>query len=94
MIVQAWADLPRVAVAAMAAEGYLPHATLIRGRGWTPATGQAGPRRAAAVGVAAAGPCGGVAAAEAAAVGVARAEAAAAAGARQETTPAGLGQPS
>ena len=38
VILQAWADLPRVAVAAMAAEGYLPYATLIRGRGWTPAT--------------------------------------------------------
>ena len=37
-ILQAWADLPRVAVAAMAAEGYLPHATLIRGRGWSPAS--------------------------------------------------------
>lgn len=34
VILQAWADLPRVAVAAMAAEGYLPHAGLIRGRGW------------------------------------------------------------
>ena len=38
VIVQSWADLPRVAVAAMAAEGYLPYAALIRGRGWTPAT--------------------------------------------------------
>ena len=37
IIVQAWADLPRVAVAAMAAEGYLPYAALIRGRGWAPA---------------------------------------------------------
>jgi lysyl-tRNA synthetase class 2 len=37
VILQAWMDLPRVAVAAMAAEGYLPHATLIRGRGWVPA---------------------------------------------------------
>src|ERR1039458_543247 len=36
LILQAWTDLPRVAVAAMAAEGYLPHASLIRGRGWTP----------------------------------------------------------
>ena len=41
VIVQAWTSLPRVAVAAMAAEGYLPHATLIRGRGWTPVTAQA-----------------------------------------------------
>ena len=38
VIVQAWADLPRVAVAAMAAEGYLPYAALIRGRGWAPAS--------------------------------------------------------
>ena len=37
LVLQAWTDLPRVAVAAMAAEGYLPHATLIRGRGWAPA---------------------------------------------------------
>ena len=37
VVLQAWTDLPRVAVAAMAAEGYLPHATLIRGRGWAPA---------------------------------------------------------
>ncbi|MGE5131996.1 MAG: bifunctional lysylphosphatidylglycerol flippase/synthetase MprF [Gemmatimonadota bacterium] len=35
VVVQAWADLPRVALAAMAAEGYLPHAGLIRGRGWS-----------------------------------------------------------
>lgn len=39
VILQSWADLPRVAVAAMAAEGYLPYATLIRGRGWTTAAG-------------------------------------------------------
>jgi lysyl-tRNA synthetase, class II len=31
VILQAWADLPRVAIAAMAAEGYLPHAGLVRG---------------------------------------------------------------
>ena len=37
VILQAWGDLPRVAVAAMAAEGYLPYATLVRGRGWEPA---------------------------------------------------------
>jgi lysyl-tRNA synthetase, class II len=41
VILQAWTDLPRVAVAAMAAEGYLPHATLIRGRGWLPGPDQA-----------------------------------------------------
>ena len=45
VILQTWADLPRVAVAAMAAEGYLPHAGLIRGRGWSPATPQAPPER-------------------------------------------------
>jgi lysyl-tRNA synthetase class 2 len=43
LILRAWADLPRVAVAAMAAEGYLPHADLIRGRGWSPASGQQPP---------------------------------------------------
>lgn len=43
VIVQAWTDLPRVAVAAMAAEGYLPHAGVIRGHGWTPAADQATP---------------------------------------------------
>jgi len=37
VVVEYWADLPRVAVAAMAAEGYLPHAGLIRGPGWQPA---------------------------------------------------------
>jgi lysyl-tRNA synthetase class 2 len=36
VVLQAWADLPRVAVAAMAAEGYLPGAGLIRGHGWSP----------------------------------------------------------
>ncbi len=41
LIIQSWADLPRVAVAAMAAEGYLPYAALIRGRGWMPAADQA-----------------------------------------------------
>jgi lysyl-tRNA synthetase class 2 len=40
VVLQEWTSLPRVAVAAMAAEGYLPHATLIRGRGWTPVTTQ------------------------------------------------------
>ena len=49
LVLQAWTDLPRVAVAAMAAEGYLPHATLVRGRGWAPAAGipDAGPAPAA-----------------------------------------------
>ena len=47
VILQAWADLPRVAVAAMAAEGYLPHAGLIRGRSWSPCTDAARPPRAA-----------------------------------------------
>lgn len=54
VILQAWADLPRVALAAMAAEGYLPHARLIRGRGWSPAAG-AQPPPAAAPGPAPAG---------------------------------------
>jgi len=40
VILQSWADLPRVAVAAMAAEGYLPHSGLIRGRGWSRVTGE------------------------------------------------------
>jgi len=39
VVVEHRADLPRVAVAAMAAEGYLPHAGLIRGRGWLPPPG-------------------------------------------------------
>jgi lysylphosphatidylglycerol synthetase-like protein (DUF2156 family) len=36
VIVEHRADLPRVALAAMAAEGYLPYAGLIRGSGWSP----------------------------------------------------------
>jgi lysyl-tRNA synthetase, class II len=36
VIVEHRADLPRVALAAMAAEGYLPYAALIRGPGWSP----------------------------------------------------------
>jgi lysyl-tRNA synthetase, class II len=40
VVLQAWPDLPRVALAAMAAEGYLPHASLIRGRGWAHAPEQ------------------------------------------------------
>jgi lysyl-tRNA synthetase class 2 len=47
VVLQAWADLPRMAVAAMAAEGYLPHAGLIRGRGWSRATHDAEPLEAA-----------------------------------------------
>jgi len=35
MIIEHRSDLPRVAIAAMAAEGYLPHAGLIRGPGWS-----------------------------------------------------------
>jgi lysyl-tRNA synthetase class 2 len=35
VIIQTWADLPRMAVAAMAAEGYLPHSGRIRGRDWS-----------------------------------------------------------
>ncbi|WP_300613370.1 phosphatidylglycerol lysyltransferase domain-containing protein [Trebonia sp.] len=36
VVVEHRADLPRVALAAMAAEGYLPYAGLIRGAGWSP----------------------------------------------------------
>jgi lysyl-tRNA synthetase, class II len=36
VVVEHRTDLPRVAFAAMAAEGYLPHADLVRGPGWTP----------------------------------------------------------
>jgi lysyl-tRNA synthetase, class II len=50
LILQAWTDLPRVVVAAMAAEGYLPHAGLIRGRGWSPSPGRALPEDSAASG--------------------------------------------
>jgi lysyl-tRNA synthetase, class II len=39
VVVEHRADLPRVALAAMAAEGYLPHAGLIRGAGWSPLPG-------------------------------------------------------
>lgn len=49
VVVQTWTDLPRIAVAAMAAEGYLPHATLIRGRGWTTGADQAAPDEPAPV---------------------------------------------
>ena len=38
VVVGHWADLPRVAVAAMAAEGYLPHAGLVRGDARHPGT--------------------------------------------------------
>jgi lysyl-tRNA synthetase, class II len=47
VILQAWADLPRVAVAATAAEGYLPHASLIIGDRHAP---PAGPRMGEAPG--------------------------------------------
>ncbi len=39
VVLEARADLPRVALAAMAAEGYLPFAALVRGRGWSAAGG-------------------------------------------------------
>ena len=39
VVVEHRADLPRVALAAMAAEGYLPYAGLIRGAGWSPLPG-------------------------------------------------------
>ena len=35
IVLESRADLPRVALAAMAAEGYLPFAGLVRGRGWS-----------------------------------------------------------
>lgn len=56
VVIQSWADLPRVAVAAMAAEGYLPHASLIRGRGWSPADRAPEPEPEPPETVAAAGP--------------------------------------
>ena len=34
VVIEHRADLPRVAIAAMAAEGYLPHSGLVRGPGW------------------------------------------------------------
>jgi lysyl-tRNA synthetase, class II len=40
VIVEHRTDLPRVALAAMAAEGYLPHADLVRGPGWMPGGGK------------------------------------------------------
>jgi lysyl-tRNA synthetase, class II len=50
VVVEHRTDLPRVAFAAMAAEGYLPHADLVRGPGWTPGGGkpEAAPQDAAA----------------------------------------------
>ena len=44
MIIEHRADLPRVVVAAMAAEGYLPHAGLLRGPGWSRAATAGAPR--------------------------------------------------
>ncbi len=44
MVIEHRADLPRVVIAAMAAEGYLPHASLIRGPGWSRAAASAGER--------------------------------------------------
>ena len=40
VVVEHRTDLPRVAFAAMAAEGYLPHADLVRGPGWMPGGGK------------------------------------------------------
>ena len=40
VVVEHRTDLPRVALAAMTAEGYLPHSGLIRGANWTPADGE------------------------------------------------------
>jgi lysyl-tRNA synthetase, class II len=45
MIIEHRADLPRVVIAAMAAEGYLPHASLIRGPGWSRAPAATGAQR-------------------------------------------------
>jgi len=45
MVIERRADLPRVALAAMAAEGYLPHAGLIRGPGWSRPTVRPAARR-------------------------------------------------
>jgi lysyl-tRNA synthetase, class II len=42
LLVEKWADVPGVVVAAMAAEGYLPRAGLIRGRDWVVPTGLPG----------------------------------------------------
>jgi len=39
MVIEHRADLPRVTIAAMAAEGYLPHAGLVRGPGWSRSAG-------------------------------------------------------
>jgi lysyl-tRNA synthetase, class II len=42
MVIEHRADLPRVIIAAMAAEGYLPHASLMRGAGWSRDSASAG----------------------------------------------------
>ncbi len=42
VVVERRTDLPRVAVAAMAAEGYLPHADIVRGAGWVSPDGESG----------------------------------------------------
>jgi lysyl-tRNA synthetase, class II len=42
MVIEHRADLPRVVIAAMAAEGYLPLASLIRGPGWSRAAASGG----------------------------------------------------
>lgn len=52
VVVEARGDLPRVALAAMAAEGDLPFAGLVRGRGWYPAG--SGPAQSAPEGASAA----------------------------------------
>ncbi len=41
VVIERRSDLPRVVLAAMAAEGYLPHADLIRGADWVPRGGDA-----------------------------------------------------
>jgi lysyl-tRNA synthetase, class II len=42
VVVERRTDLPRVVLTAMAAEGYLPHAELVRGADWVPAGGEPG----------------------------------------------------
>jgi hypothetical protein len=50
LVVERRGDLPRAAVAAMAAEGYLPHAGLVRGTEWPPPEGGADDGRPAGAG--------------------------------------------
>jgi lysyl-tRNA synthetase, class II len=56
VVVERRADLPRVALATMAAEGYLPRADLVRGGGWAPRDGKPDAEGHAAAGWPAPGP--------------------------------------